>query len=190
MLYKITEKFYSVQGEGFWAGTPTYFLRLTGCNLNCDFCDTVQRNTVNEELTEQQIFEAACKECKNRRLTITGGEPTLQELGPLVTLFKNNDWYIAIETNGTNINAIPAGIDWVTVSPKPKVDYSKLSIIHGNELKVVMDGVIDPAKFRSTNFDHFFIQPCSENFKPAAEFVLANPGWRLSVQIHKVIGVL
>jgi len=113
---RINEIFTSIQGEGFFTGVPAVFVRTSGCNLKCSFCDT------NHESGEEMSIEAILKEvAKNniRHIVITGGEPTLQpELPQLVEQLHAKGYFIQIETNGTR--PVPTLIDWVTCSPKSK----------------------------------------------------------------------
>ena len=78
---KVNEFFVSLQGEGHFTGTPSFFLRLSGCNLQCPFCDTSHQTFM--ELSEDTIVEEASRE-KPRHIVITGGEPALQLTGSLV----------------------------------------------------------------------------------------------------------
>ena len=72
---RINEIFYSLQGEGFYTGTPSLFIRLSGCNLQCPFCDT--EHIPYTDMTEREIIEEAGK-CSAKHVVITGGEPSLQ----------------------------------------------------------------------------------------------------------------
>ncbi|MCX7044726.1 MAG: 7-carboxy-7-deazaguanine synthase QueE [Candidatus Sumerlaeota bacterium] len=118
------------------------------------------------------------------RLVLTGGEPTLQPIQPLIDYFRRRGWFVAIETNGTG-PAIEA--DWITVSPKAGYDYP--DDLRGDELKFVLDGKIDPARFVHCAFKHRFIQPCSREYGPAVEYVLKHPEWRLSLQTQFILGI-
>lgn len=214
MKYPVAEIFYSLQGEGFHSGRPAVFIRLAGCNLNCSFCDT--DHTEKERLTPIQIrkrvagFGLVVLQ-HNPLVVITGGEPTIHNLQPLClelrTYFNKASipLTIAIETNGTNpaqISELKALLilDWVTISPKAMIKWDDEFVAgaeEANEIKVVDDGKRTVMYMMLVNH-HFpdklkrglcFIQPCSENFKPAVQLVLNNPNWRLSVQIQKVVGV-
>ena len=179
LRWKINEIFYSIQGEGHNTGLPFVFVRFSGCNLKCDFCDTMQESYKFWKIADI-INEVKKYPCKN--VVLTGGEPSIYDLEPIVKELKKFDYYIAIETNGTG--KIPDGIDFVTVSPKT-ADFLK----KGNELKLVYKGQ-DLRDYENLDFHFFYLQPCSnKNVIETYNAVLANPKWRLSLQIHKLIGV-
>jgi organic radical activating enzyme len=120
---KIAEVFPSVQGEGLRQGEPTIFVRLSGCNLRCSFCDTKYAWTGGEMRSRDSVVA----EVKKIRLDfpalwvcLTGGEPLLQDISGLVRDLKNDGLKVQVETNGTVDRLLP--VDWYTVSPKPK-DY-------------------------------------------------------------------
>jgi len=202
MLYAVNEIFYSIQGEGYLAGTPAVFIRLAGCNLSCSWCDTDHSSRHN--LTAGSIAAAVLQSCSAPRLiVITGGEPTTQDLTELLEELARKIQYatIAVETNGTCLEPLlnfkdKGLLNWITVSPKPQVikSYDQDTLILCDEIKVVLDEVIDPLQFGARFSRQFlkgtmFIQPCSENFQPAIEFVKQHPNWRLSVQLQKIIHV-
>ena len=111
MKYKITEIFYSIQGEGFWVGTPCIFIRLSGCNLSCSWCDT--KHEIKKELNESEILEEI-KQYPTKMVVITGGEPTQQLLIDLLMGLKMAGYKIHLETNGT-IELSPAEEDSQTI---------------------------------------------------------------------------
>jgi organic radical activating enzyme len=128
-------------------------------------------------------------------IVITGGEPFLQNLQPMLESLQQFRTLVCIETNGTLLTATEINLcsqfgNWLTVSPK--VGYlstASQAIAAAHEIKVVY-GDYDPAKIVGwICTDHRYIQPKSENFKTAVEYVLNHPMWRLSIQIHKVVGV-
>jgi 7-carboxy-7-deazaguanine synthase len=144
---KIAEIFASLQGEGLRQGEPSLFVRLSGCNLRCSFCDTKRAWKGGRNGTCRQI---AARLDRLRRtnpaawVVLTGGEPLMQDVEPLVRLLKKKGYRIQIETNGhywrdltlargfntrssaaepdppTGLGApTAAAVDWLTVSPKP-----------------------------------------------------------------------
>ena len=188
--YRVNEIFYSIQGEGEFAGTPAVFVRFSGCNLNCPWCDTDHSHA--EEMTRDELEDAVRGLLAGHDgaiLVLTGGEPALQ-LHDDEPLFQGFASRICIETNGTL--PIPGWIDWVTVSPK-----NELSPIvpDPDELKFVFEPEHIPY-YLSMEEERCekSIQPLARedgttNLAEALEFVLAHPRFKLSVQLHKIIGV-
>jgi organic radical activating enzyme len=118
---KIAEIFPSVQGEGLRQGEPTIFVRLSGCNLRCPFCDTKYAWEEGRGMTVERVkdrIKALRKRFPAEWVCLTGGEPMLQDLGALVRGLKADGLKIQVETNGTVFGGLAA--DWVTVSPKPE----------------------------------------------------------------------
>ncbi len=206
--YKISEIFRSIQCEGFHTGSPAVFIRFSGCDRVCSFCDT--DHSCKMKLTAEEIAEEVRKIRRKGDMTVfTGGEPTLQPLyevmyalrygsSSIVPCVIDTSDIIAIETNGNrNILKFRKFIDWITISPKDE-KIRKNILRAADEIKIVYDGVIDPTKIIHMRSPHPFpamvnkccyIQPCSENFQPAIDFVMSHKGWRLSVQIQKAIAM-
>lgn len=194
--YPIVEIFHSVQGEAFHAGIPHVFIRFGNCNLRCEWCDT-DFLTYNEMELDDIVNEVLQHNCK--RVIFTGGEPCLQDLETIGAELKKHGINLSVETNGTI--AVPKIIDWICVSPKDQV-YPNVAIKQriGDELKVVYCGqdlsMYDELK---QGFEHHFIQPCymendtveqnGRSFAIVENIVKNNPGWRLSLQTHKWMGV-
>ena len=131
-MRKINEIFYSLQGEGFHAGTPAVFVRFSGCNLKCDFCDT--RHEEGKDMTDEEIVEEVLR-YPSRMVILTGGEPGLWVDDALIEALHKAGKYICIETNGTCV--LPEQIDWVTCSPKQS---TVLKVKRMDEVKVVYLG--------------------------------------------------
>ena len=99
-MLKVNEIFYSIQGEGKFTGTPMIFIRLSGCNLKCKFCDTKHQRF--KRMTEERILYKVRDLNHNCRIVcITGGEPFKQDIFFLTEMLKDAGYYIHIETNGT-----------------------------------------------------------------------------------------
>ena len=195
--YPIVEIFNSVQGEGYHTGTPSIFIRFGGCNLQCSWCDTDFSKW--DKMTVSEIM-AVLSKWDTKRVIFTGGEPAMQKLRPLSDELHSKGYNIAIETNGT-IELEDGLVDWICVSPKDML-YPEFSIKQrkGNELKVVYTGqdlgMYDNLK---DGFENLFLQPCydeakdpgtnGKTFHSTFDMVMENPGWNLSLQTHKWMGV-
>jgi len=178
-MRKVNEIFYSLQGEGYFTGTAAIFVRFSGCNLRCDFCDTNHNDGVM--ISDEEILKRISK-FESKHLILTGGEPTLSIDYNFVQKMKDAGFFVQIETNGTL--PVPENIDWITCSPK-----INCKLTQANELKVVYTGQ-DLSEYDSFKAEHSFLQPCSmKNTKEVIEIIKHNPQWRLSVQMHKVVGI-
>lgn len=185
--YRVNEIFQSIQGEGFYTGKASVFLRFSGCNRSCPFCDT--EHGQYEEMTADEIVSALL-EFSARHLVVTVGEPLLQLDEFLISRLKTAGFYVAVETNGSC--CIPRGVDWVTCSPKQK----PWLLRQCDELKVVFEGE-EKVNEAESFFDckHKFVQPLYDintgktNVNRTIEFVLKNPQWRLSLQMHRLLGI-
>jgi len=208
-MYRVKEIFYSIQGEGYYSGRPAVFCRFSGCNLwsgkeedrkkaICSFCDTDFLGTDGPEggiyenagQLSQSIAKLWPQSEDHRFVVCTGGEPLLQMDSALVDALHKEGFEIAVETNGT-ISA-PPGIDWICVSPK---SHAKVLQTSGHELKLVypQDGV-EPRQYEKLDFRHFFLQPMDGSGRDSAvrqtlAYALAHPRWRISLQLHKILGV-
>jgi 7-carboxy-7-deazaguanine synthase (Cx14CxxC type) len=210
MTYSVKEIFYTLQGEGLQAGRAAVFCRFAGCNLwsgreadrqtaVCRFCDT---DFVGTDGTLGGKFETAAalaariaqqwpaNQPLRRYVVLTGGEPLLQVDDALVDALHEQGFEVAVETNGTI--AAPAGIDWICVSPKAG---APLVQTRGHELKLVYpQPALLPDQLEGLAFDHFLLQPMdspsrAENTAAAIAWCQSHPRWRLSVQMHKMVGI-
>jgi 7-carboxy-7-deazaguanine synthase len=210
MSYAVKEMFFTLQGEGAQAGRASVFCRFAGCNLwsgreqdrataQCNFCDTdfVGMDGIGggRFATAQDLALAVAalwpKDAGGTPYVVcTGGEPLLQLDAPLVDALHAQGFEIAVETNGTQ--QPPAGLDWICVSPKADTE---IVLTQGDELKLVYpQPLAPPERFAALDFKHFFIQPMdnllrADNTRRAVDYCMAHPQWRLSVQMHKVIGI-
>lgn len=217
MTYSIVEVFHTIQGEGFHAGTPAVFIRFAGCNLwtgrakdrdrdaarngaLCPkWCDT---DFVSRGKRDLESLMAEVEQLPRAPLCVlTGGEPLLQIDEALMNHLNAAFDTVAVETNGTQPCDTPVrdGL-WITMSPKVTAD--KIVLKSVDELKVVYPDY-DPASYDAVSAQHRFVQPraaCDiatigksslnrESMRMAADFVMRNPAWRLSIQTHKLVGV-
>ena len=194
--YKINEIFHSLQGEGFHSGTPAVFVRFSGCNLRCDFCDTQHQQGTMMSL--QAIVNEVNKYPDAPLLVLTGGEPSLFIDEEFIAALKTaTGKLIAIETNGTR--ELPQNIDWVTLSPKTAFAGGSAEpcvLTRCDELKVVYLGQ-DLSQYDTILAVHRFLQPCyspdatrcQQQMQACVEAVMSHPQWRLSLQIHRYLGI-
>lgn len=204
MEYKVNEIFYSLQGEGRNAGVAAVFIRLSGFNLRCQFCDTewTKRETLDVQAIIERVYEACGDNPLPSLCVITGGEPTLQLEQELIDAIHNTGMSIAIETNGTH--PVPEDIDFVTVSPKTPYEgdvAAKVVVTECDEVKVIMTEKISVETIReferTIKADYYYIQPCDCGYiepnkkvmQRAVEFVKYHPNWRLSLQQQKILNV-
>ena len=180
-MRKINEIFYSLQGEGFHTGTPAVFVRFSGCNLRCSFCDT--RHEEGVMMTDEEIVEKVSS-FPARMVILTGGEPSLWIDKALISRLREAGKQICIETNGTR--PLPDGIDWVTCPPK---ENAPVVLERVDEIKVVYTGQ-DLSAYAEIPARYHFLQPCScQNTKEVVDYILRHPRWRLSLQTHKLIDI-
>jgi len=191
---RVNEIFYSLQGEGRYTGVAAVFIRLAGCNLRCDFCDT--DHEPYKDLTEEEIMQEIAKYPANH-IVITGGEPTLQITRSFIDRLHEAGKYVQIETNGTIAlkDDLDCCIDWITLSPK----YAKVKIQRFDELKVVYQGqdMSQYDELQPACIGNRYLQPCdrkdkeknAKNIAATVAFIEAHPEWRLSLQTQKIINV-
>ncbi len=195
--FRVNEIFYSLQGEGIRAGSPSVFVRFSGCNQTCRVethgfdCDTEfvsGRDLGLEELI--QSIKRIAGPC--RWVILTGGEPGLQVTPNLVNGLKFEGFECAIETNGS-IDVTMLGLDWITVSPK--VAEHAIRQMTAHEVKYVRglgQGIPKPV----IRADHYLISPAfngqdldRETLNHCIQLCKENPPWRLSIQYHKLWNV-
>lgn len=190
--YRVNEVFYSLQGEGARAGTANLFLRFSRCNLDCKVathgfdCDTEFESgtwmTLPEIVAELRRLAPGCG-----WVILTGGEPALQVDGELIAALHEAGYRLAIETNGTL--ELPAGLDWITVSPK--VPEASLRQRTAHEVKYVRAHG-QPLPQTVVTAEHYLLSPAFDGGtldRAHLDWCIAlcreNPAWRLSVQQHK-----
>lgn len=210
MSYAVKELFHTLQGEGANAGRAAVFCRFAGCNLwsglegdrrtaVCNFCDTDfvgTDGTHGGRFASADALAAKVQELwpleadTGRFVVLTGGEPLLQVDDALIAALHARRFVIAIETNGT-LEA-PLGLDWICVSPKAG---TVLKLQTGDELKVVVPQPgLDLTALERLAFTHRFVQPMDGQHRDdatrwAVEWCLNHPSWRLSIQVHKFVGI-
>jgi 7-carboxy-7-deazaguanine synthase (Cx14CxxC type) len=211
MTYSVKEIYYTLQGEGGQTGRPAVFLRFAGCNLwsgreqhranaVCRFCDTEFVGTDGpgggKFETAGDLANAVASRWPDNSGTpyvvCTGGEPLLQLDKAAIDALHERGFEVGVETNGTI--AAPDGIDWLCVSPKGSAAITQRQ---GDELKLVYpqdEPEARPERFESMDFDRFYLQPLHDDnvaahTRMAVDYCLEHPGWLLSLQTHKILGI-
>jgi 7-carboxy-7-deazaguanine synthase len=193
----VMEQFYTLQGEGSWTGNAAWFIRLAGCDVGCVWCDVKESWHPQEKQYQpvSQIVEHALAS-GTERVVITGGEPTVYDLGPLTQALKAAGLKVHLETAGPH--PFSGEFDWICFSPKKflpaREEYYQLA----HELKVVVYNPHDlqwaeTHAARCAEHVQLFLQPewsRRDRFTPElVAYVKENPQWRLSLQTHKYIDI-
>ncbi len=217
-MYRVKEAFYTLQGEGAQAGRAAVFCRFSKCNLwtgrekdragaVCNFCDTDFVGTDGQNGGRFETPEQLAEHIRHLwpdqpgrpYVVCTGGEPLLQLDKTLVDAFHDAGFEVGVETNGTL--PAPPGVDWLCVSPKAN---APVVIDQCDELKLVYPQPLAmPERFTGIRATYFFLSPMASptstdgqsdpikqsNTRKATDYCLANPRWRLTLQMHKIIGI-
>jgi len=205
LQFPVVEIFHSLQGEGANTGLACTFLRLGGCNLACDWCDTDWLTSRPLPLSE---LVYAVQRLAGKRLIITGGEPLIHpHVTALLARFKEAGYWVAIETNATlALTAEQAAlIDYVSASPKAAfaARYGAHQMLRrANEVRIPVDGRIEAFcrdMRQRIQAEHYYLSPCERNGifnieESVRLLARLNEGmpysdvWGLSLQTHKLAG--
>lgn len=195
-MLPLMEEFYTIQGEGFHKGTAAYFIRLGGCDVGCHWCDV--KESWNAELhppiATNQIVENAAR--FSDTIVVTGGEPLTWDMTELTSQLKAKGLQVHIETSGAY--ALTGTWDWICLSPKKLKLPTQEVYDKANELKVIVYNK-DDLRFaegqaeKVNNNCILYLQPeWSKREKMIPEivdYVMANPKWKVSLQIHKYLNI-
>lgn len=193
----LVEDFYTIQGEGFHAGKPAYFIRLGGCDVGCRWCDA--KYTWNPRIfppTDVDVVVDRAKQCAAQAIVITGGEPLLYPLGVLTSSLRDAGLEIFLETSGTH--PFSGEFDWVCLSPKRQMPPLAEAYGRAHELKVIIQSEDDFAWAEENarkvgRYCRLYLQPewsVFENIMPAiVEYAKQNPKWSISTQTHKFMKI-
>ena len=193
--YQVMEHFGTLQGEGYYTGRAAYFIRLSGCDVGCVWCD------VKESWDVDAGKSYSLEEIKGLSegfdfIVLTGGEPAMHDLRALTDMLHKENKFISLETSGCY--ELNGAVDWYTFSPKKfkkphpeayeKADELKVVIYHPSDLawaeehaKQVNDQCllyIQPEWSKKNQLQELII-----------DFITRNPRWRLSLQTHKYINI-
>lgn len=193
----LVEDFYTIQGEGFHAGKPAYFIRLGGCDVGCRWCDA--KYTWNPKIfppVDVDVVVERAKECAAQAIVITGGEPLLYPLDVLTSRLRDEGLEIFLETSGTH--PFSGEFDWVCLSPKRQQPPLAEAFGRAHELKVIIQTEQDFAwaeenARRVGRYCRLYLQPewsAFEQIMPKiVEYAKANPRWSISIQTHKFMRI-
>ena len=191
----------TLQGEGAHAGRAVVFLRFAACNLACPGCDTDFSPEGARRMRAGEIVERlrALDVAPTHRVIVTGGEPALQWDAALAAAIRGLGFRVHMESNGTRPLGGP--VDWLTISPKPQHHPASVALadhLPADEVKVVIDDTVDEAVLdryaARWRCEHYFVQPWMDaryehHLARTLALIHARPRWRLSLQLHKIIGV-
>ncbi len=193
----LVEDFYTIQGEGYHAGKPAYFIRLGGCDVGCRWCDA--KYTWNPRLyppTEIGTIVERAASYPAQAIVLTGGEPLLYPLGPLTDALHGRGLEIFLETSGSH--PFSGRFDWVCLSPKRRQPPLKEAFARADELKVIVEAEedLDWAEQNAREVSlrcRLYLQPewsVSEQTMPLlVEYAKAHPRWNISIQTHKYMHI-
>jgi len=193
----LIDEFYTIQGEGFHFGKAAYFIRIGGCDIGCNWCDTKYSWRVGKDklISVSEIVESVVN-TDAKTIVVTGGEPLTYNLNPLSDLIKTNNLTAHIETSGAY--KLTGKWDWICLSPKRNAPPTEEIIPLANELKVI---ILDEKDFEwaekyanlvSPNC-HLFLQPEWSRHKELTpiivEYIKKYPKWKISIQAHKFMRI-
>ncbi len=195
--YPVMEAFYTIQGEGAYTGHASYFIRLAGCDVGCVWCDVKEswEESGHPILPVEEIVAGAAS-YPARLAVITGGEPLMHDLNPLINLLHKNNFRVHIETSGSS--PLLGKPDWICLSPKkfkaplpeiyPLADELKVIVFNKSDFKYAEE---QAAKISSKC--KLFLQPewgkANEMTPLIINYIKAHPKWQISLQTHKYMNI-
>jgi len=201
--FKVAEIFTSIQGEGINTGVLCLFIRFSGCNMNCQFCDTLHE-VIRYEVTLHGLLNLIVEKnvTKTKHIVLTGGEPLLQPfIEHLIATLVEQNYKVHLETNGTiELNWRTRSICY-SISMSPKVPFSKIKIKECTNLKIIFPYLdsIHPRDYENFYAKRKYIQPlCPPVYfvgsgyrdsilEAKAELINLSSEWGLSIQLHKLL---
>lgn len=195
--YPIMEQFFTIQGEGVFAGYAAWFIRLAGCDVGCVWCDVKDSwDASGYPEVEAAVLAEHAASSGAKIVVITGGEPAMYDLNSLTDALKSRGLKVHIETSAAH--PLRGHFDWITLSPKKFKFPLDDELIKANELKVIVYNKSDLQWAQS--FENrvslnakLLLQPewdkREEMLPLVVDFVKNNPHWQISLQTHKYIGV-
>jgi len=193
----LVEEFFSIQGEGFHAGKAAWFIRLGGCDVGCNWCDTkfAWDPDLHPMISTDLIIKNALSSGSDS-VVVTGGEPLMWNLDYLCSGLKENQISTFIETSGSW--PLSGTWDWICLSPKRNIPPVEDICNRADELKIIIEKPDDflwaeQYRLRVSRNCRLFLQPEWSRFQSViptiVDFVRKNPQWRISLQIHKFMHI-
>ena len=193
----VMEEFYSIQGEGFHSGTAAWFIRIGGCDVGCRWCDVKESwNPKHFPPVDTRSVVRRAVESGASTVVVTGGEPLSYNLDLLCDGLKANGIATHIESSGSD--RISGRWDWICLSPKKTKAPVEEIYSMADELKIIVAGESD-LKWAEENRAkvgkdcRLFLQPewsrREDAVKIIVDYVLKNPQWKVSLQIHKCMHI-
>ncbi|MCF6167407.1 7-carboxy-7-deazaguanine synthase QueE [Lutibacter sp.] len=195
-MLPLMEEFYTIQGEGFHSGKAAYFIRIGGCDVGCHWCDVKESWDANlhPPTKTNLIINNATNQANT--VVVTGGEPLMWNLDYLTKKLQNNNIKTHIETSGSY--KLSGTWDWICLSPKKMKLPLKEIYKKTNELKIIVVNKQD-FKFAEEQASKvsknckLFLQPEWSKRKQITpliiDYVMKNPQWKISLQIHKYLNI-
>ena len=196
-LLPLVEEFYTLQGEGFHTGKAAYFIRLGGCDVGCEWCDTkFSWNPDIHPLVPAIDIIKNAEKYPGKAVVVTGGEPTNYNLDFLTKELKDLEISTFLETSGTN--PVTGTWNWICLSPKKHLPPLNDYFSRANELKVIIQNTDDlkwaeETASRVNNHCKLYLQPEWSRYKTITpeiiEYIKNNPKWVISLQSHKFMRI-
>lgn len=193
----VMEQFYTLQGEGQYAGHAAYFIRLAGCDVGCVWCDVKASWEVSpDQWQEVEDIVQEVMKYPTRIVVITGGEPAMYQLDNLTSLLHQKGYQVHIETSGAY--PLSGQLDWVTVSPKKFKSSLPDVLKQADELKVI---IYNSSDFKwAEQHEQAVRDDCKlllqvewsrrDRLLPEIlEYIKSHPRWSLSMQTHKYLDI-
>ena len=196
-LLPLMESFYSIQGEGYFSGSPAFFLRIGGCDVGCHWCDVKESWDANlHPLTAVKDIVKLIGKNKVDTVVVTGGEPLMWNMSFLTDSLRQKGLKVHLETSGSY--PLSGKFDWICLSPKK--NQRALDEIQqlANELKIIVQNKHDLkwAKQQQKEVSkscELYLQPewsKKDEVTPLiTDFVMKNTDWQISLQIHKYMNL-
>ena len=196
-MLPLMEAFYSVQGEGFNTGKPSFFVRVGGCDVGCHWCDV--KESWNAKLHPPTLTDEIVKQvedCPAKSVIVTGGEPLTYNMDYFCSEMKKRGFKTFLESSGSN--KLTGDWDWIALSPKKKKPPVDELFPKANELKVIVSDAsdFDWAELNAKKVSDeclLYLQPewskADEMMQQIVDFVMENPRWQISLQSHKYMRI-